>query len=411
MRTEQQSIHNLQQRRYDLDWLRILAFTLLVFYHTSLIFELDNWVIYNKESSSFLEYFAYSVSQWRMPLICIISGGGVFFAFKKRSTKTFLSERLRRLLIPLIFGVLFITTPQMYFYQLFKGHDIPSYLDFQKSIFEFKIFPKGNLDWFHLWFIGYLLLYCIITLPLFVFLRKEKGKQLISKVTTLITQRKGLIFLLSIPLIIIDILIGLYWNPYGSKFLSLLVFFTYGYIFFSNTQFLILLQKYRKYFLPFAIITALIILLIGDKKGVGDVYVHSGLADFVLAKILKNINILLWLFTIVGYAGKYLNFNHSLLKYANEAVYPFYILHQTIMVILGYYIIQLHTNILVKFLLISLGTFTISLLIYEFIIRRNSVTRFLFGLKAQSKLVNSKKEDSYLGYKKKTRKLSGIFMR
>lgn len=370
---------NKQERRFDLDWLRVLAFTMLIFYHTSLVF--TNWIISNEENSNFLLYLAYSVSQWRMPLICVISGAGVFFAFKRRSVASFLGERLRRLLIPLIFGVLFITAPQMYYNRLFEGQQVASYLDFQLSVFQFKIFPKGNFHWFHLWFIGYLLLYCILTLPFLVVLRKEWGKRLISKLATLFAQKKWLIFALIMPLIIVDVMIGVYWNPKGSKFLSLLIFFVYGYLFFTKNQFVVLIRKYRKFTIIGAVITALIVLAIGDKTGFGDVYVYSGFIPFVLGKIVKNINLLLWLCTIVGFAKRYLNFNHSILKYANEAVYPFYILHQTVLIVLGYYVIQLQTGIAIKFWLISIGTFVISLLIFELLIRRNKILRFLFGLK------------------------------
>lgn len=380
-----------------MDWLRVLAFTLLIFYHTSLVF--TNWIISNKESSRLLLNFAYSVSQWRMSLICVVSGVGVFFALKKRSPANFLKERLRRLLVPLLFAVLFITPPQMYYYRLFQGQSLPSYFSFQKTIFQFKLFPEGNFDWFHLWFIGYLLIYCIIALPFFVFLRKEQGRKMLSKGTTLFNSNKWLVFSLVIPLIIAEVLIGLYYNPHGSKFFSLLLFFIYGYVFFSKKQFVETLQEYRKPVLFFAVITGAIVLWVGNKSYVGDVYINSGRTPFVLGKVLKTVNIFLWVSAIAGYARKWLSFNHPVLKYANSAVYPVYILHQTVIVILAYYLVKLPVNVAGKFGMISVGTLGTCLLIYEFIIRRNKVTRFLFGLKPKPLKNKIKDNSDILQYK------------
>jgi peptidoglycan/LPS O-acetylase OafA/YrhL len=98
-------------------------------------------------------------------------------------------------------------------------------------------------------------------------------------------------------------------------------------------------------------------------------------------------------FTLIGFASAYLSFNHSILSYANEAVYPFYILHQTVMVVIGFYIVQWPLGIASKYILISMGTFLICWLIYEFIIRRNNILRLLFGLKLlERKLVADSNE-------------------
>jgi peptidoglycan/LPS O-acetylase OafA/YrhL len=109
--------------------------------------------------------------------------------------------------------------------------------------------------------------------------------------------------------------------------------------------------------------------------------------------VAKNLNAILWVFTLVGFASVYLNFNHSILKYANEAVYPFYILHQSAMVVVGFYIVQWPLDIASKYILITVGTFLICWLIYEFIIRRNNILRLLFGLKLlERKLVSVSNE-------------------
>ena len=85
--------------------------------------------------------------------------------------------------------------------------------------------------------------------------------------------------------------------------------------------------------------------------------------------------------TIFGYASKYLNKSSKILNYKNQAVYPFYILHQTITVIIGYYIMNIDLSIPIKFPILVIGTFETSWIIHEFIIRRIKFTGILFGLK------------------------------
>ena len=118
---------------------------------------------------------------------------------------------------------------------------------------------------------------------------------------------------------------------------------------------------------------------------------------FYFYGFLKITFITSWLFTILGYSKILLSKTNKFLKYANEAVYPFYILHQTIMLILGYYILQLEWSILPKFVLVAIVTFIGSLIVYEIFIRRYNFMRILFGLKplnkttiASKKLVQSK---------------------
>ena len=71
-------------------------------------------------------------------------------------------------------------------------------------------------------------------------------------------------------------------------------------------------------------------------------------------------------------------------RYANEAVLPFYLLHQTIVVVIGFYVVQWHTSALLKFSFISLTALAITLLLYETLVKRTRLTRFLFGMKSET---------------------------
>ena len=99
----------------------------------------------------------------------------------------------------------------------------------------------------------------------------------------------------------------------------------------------------------------------------------------------KSFSLWSWILTLFGYASNYLNKPSKTLAYCNEAVYPFYILHQTITIILGYYLMNLQWNSFYKFSIMTIGTFLLSWVIYEFLIRRWLLVRPLFGLQNKTR--------------------------
>src|SRR5690554_2031314 len=110
-------------RRYEFDWLRVLAFSLLVFFHTGMLFVSWEWHIKNNEISEIIEWPMIFISQWRMPLIFLISGVGVYYALGYRSPKVFMRDRIKRIFIPLFTGIFLMVAPQVYFERLTQGFD------------------------------------------------------------------------------------------------------------------------------------------------------------------------------------------------------------------------------------------------------------------------------------------------
>ena len=101
--------------------------------------------------------------------------------------------------------------------------------------------------------------------------------------------------------------------------------------------------------------------------------------------LLKVVNIWSWILVLFAFAAKYLNKPSSGLAYANRAVYPFYILHQTITVGIAYYLMNLDWGLFPKAMILIVGTFGISWLIYDLIILRIPLLHPLFGLKGKNK--------------------------
>jgi hypothetical protein len=88
-----------------------------------------------------------------------------------------------------------------------------------------------------------------------------------------------------------------------------------------------------------------------------------------------------WLIAICGFASRHLRFSNAFLKYANEAVLPFYILHQTVILTVGFYVLRLDTRLWVEYLTIAASSFIVITTLYESLVRRVNVLRFLFGMK------------------------------
>ena len=102
-------------RRYDIDWLRILVVVSLIPFHTARIF--DFWepnYVKNGDLSAGLSFLIAFLAVWNMPLLFLLAGSASGYALEFRSGTAYLKERFKRLFIPLVFGVLVIVPPQAY---------------------------------------------------------------------------------------------------------------------------------------------------------------------------------------------------------------------------------------------------------------------------------------------------------
>ena len=368
-------------RRYDLDALRVIVFGLLILYHVGMFFVPWDFHLKNSVTCEWLKYPMFFLNQWRLPLLFVISGMGTFYNISKRSGGGFANERLLRLFIPFVFGMLFIVPPQVYVERLDKGQFAGGYFEYFPSMaFANGPYPEGNISYHHLWFVFYLLIFSLALIPIFRYLLKHPQTWIIRRTKSLTAGKFGL-FALSLPLIFWYIflkprfpsthaLIGDWFN-----LVSFCTLFFYGFLLMTLKDALWenIAQNRRIYLIAGSITFALLMLL---GFGVGGFHYKGELSNAVLA-----INAWAWILAIIGYAAAYLNKPSRALSYANEAVYPFYILHQTIILILCYYLKNVDMSFLAKFSVIAIGTFGISWLIYEFGIRRYSWIRPLFGLK------------------------------
>src|SRR5210317_660286 len=164
-----------QARRYDIDALRVFAFSLLILYHVAMFYVKDwGWHIKSSYQAEWLQFPMLLVNQWRMPLLFIISGLAVSFVWQRYTPGRFALRRLYRLLLPLVFGMAFIVAPQCYYEALGKGLIEPGFGRFMMQYLSFQDFPGdawGGEDiivwtWNHLWYLAYVLFYSLLLIPL-----------------------------------------------------------------------------------------------------------------------------------------------------------------------------------------------------------------------------------------------------
>jgi glucan biosynthesis protein C len=361
-------------RRYDLDWLRVIAILSVYFHHLGMPFNGDDFHIMNSESSKLLDDIMVYFEQFRLPLLFLISGTGTVLAFSKRTWKQFFKERTSRLLIPLFFGILFIVPPQTYF----------QYINEYRSYWQ--LYTSGQFETNHLWFIENLYIISVLIIPLIIFLKSQNSQGLRTWFERISSNKIGLL-LGGLPLIILTVLLKRYY-PTGSSSLtnfSQTFFYTYffitGILFASSQLFWENLKKYRRFHLITFIISTL---LFYSYYFVPNNYIEPYLSLSVRWYIWYSLCCLLgWCFvlTLLGYAQVYLNKPSLWLKRMNEAIYPFYILHQTVIIIFGYYIIQLNLNIPVKMIVLFISSFFVIVLLYRFLVYPYKITRVLFGMK------------------------------
>jgi glucan biosynthesis protein C len=383
----------MKERRYDIDWVRVLA-TLAVFvFHSGRFFDTMDWHLKNTQQSDFLTMFVGWLDLWMMPLLFLLSGLGSWYSLKFRSSGQYLVERVKRLLIPLYtVGAFILLPPQFYFELVTHGRYVSSIWKLIPPLyggplrFSFDAPYLINLWPGHLWFLQFLFNVSLLILPLLLYLKSELGQRLIARLAEWSDHRGG-IFLFLIPLILVRIgLRGFFHGEHTwADLFYYAIFFLIGYVMAADRRFT---EGYKRFGWVF------LALGIAAYAGEGALifglhYPYPGAETFSWAyvpfNIVMSIGNFCWVMFILSLAAKYLNFNHKVLTYGNEAVLPFYIFHQTIILCVGWFVISWNIRIVPKYLIIALISFALIMALYDLLVRRFNVMRFFFGMRPKKK--------------------------
>jgi len=378
------------QRRFDLDWLRVLAILAVFVFHSTRIFDTDDWSIKNPTTYAALDVWKEFATTWGMPLILIISGASVFYALNTVRAGTYLKGLFARLFLPLVVGIFTHIAFQIYLEDLQKGTFKGSFWQFYPHYFEGMYGFGGNFAWMglHLWYLEILFIFSLLFLPLFLWLKKTNTGHIVLQTLGNLLAMPGAVFLLALPaIVLITKLDPATWGNSDLGGWSVLIYpfyFLSGFLIISNQKLQDRICQMRWFSLALGLVLSPLYLFLEFQT---DYPALSSLTN-AFADTLRCVVAWSWLLAVLGFGMQNLNFNSPFLKYANEAVLPFYILHQTVIVVLGYFMVQWAIPDSLKFLLILIFSFFTIIGLYEFIVRRFNVMRFLFGMKLSSKTVD-----------------------
>jgi glucan biosynthesis protein C len=360
----------MTQRFEFLDWLRVIAILLLLFFHTGMLFVGWGWHITNAETIPALQLPMDLAHRLRMPLLFVIAGAGMWFALQRRSGGAFTRERTLRLLVPVIVGMFLIVPAQVYIERLADGDWHGGYLDFFfQRVLQFQPYPAGDFSWHHLWFIVYLYVYALLLLPLMLWWRKRRP-----------ALRPGAwLLLLALPLGVNEALLKPHFPETHNLisdwyiFIHYLLLTLYGFVLASSTGIWDWLARFRRKSLAIALTITL--------GGLGLIEVGVIHRDTAVDSLLANAFTWTWLMTFLGYGRQFLGFSNRLLLWARDASYPIYILHQTVIIVIAYFVIRQPWAPWTKYWVVLGTTLAVCVLLYEFLLRRFALLRVAFGIK------------------------------
>ena len=384
------------KRLYYLDWLRVILIFGVFLYHVIRPFDpLIDWHINNGEQSDTILTILLLVNPWGIPLFFLVAGAGSKFALRRRSNWQYIRERATRLLIPFIVGSILLTPFQKYLEALHKGSFQGSFLSYIPEMLSENI--SGNLftplifgNWgLHLWFLGFLFIYSLLTLPLFRWFKRDAGGAFISWLGRLVEVRGG-ILLFVLPLALARVLLQPFFAVEERGWLDFVyfsLFFILGYIIYSDDRFLSAVLRDR--WLLFAGGIVGLAAFFGLFAVYGDLALEWGLTFVVPWSIILIFAFTLmswgWALSVLYLAMTRLNFSNKWLVYGNETIMPFYLLHQPVIIVIAFFVVQWEAGIPVKLLVILIGSFLITLGLVELLIRPFKPMRMLFGMRPRKR--------------------------
>jgi glucan biosynthesis protein C len=367
-------------RLSELDWLRVILIFAVFLHHVCMPFNGDNWHIMNNDSSKVLDDIMVYFEQFRLPILFFISGVGSVILLSKVTVVKFIKDKFLRLFIPLLIGSLLVIPPQIY---------MENIVEMQSYWREYPALAL-KFETNHLWFIEYLFVFFLLAIPLNKLFSSSLGTSIINFVQKLSKHKIGL-YLLVILLIIIKVYFSLTFPSDDQKIENLsssafyFFFFIAGMLFVRSNVIWQAIYEQRFYNLMLLVFSTVLFY---------SYYYSPDLSEYLSLDMRWSI---WWLvcclvawsacLTILGYAQFYFTKTPKWLSLSNELIYPFYIFHQTVIVVIGYYVIAWQAPISLKVISLFALSFLATSVICWFIIKPSNFLRFLFGLKPKNNVV------------------------
>ena len=348
-------------------------------------------------------------SLWGMPLLFLVSGMGAHYAMRSRTARAFAAERLARLGIPFATGLVLLVPPMFYLQQLAQPGFGQPYGRFWLAFWNVPAIARGLLpqghwtsggagfDPAHLWFLYVLLVFSLALLPLFAYLRSPHGTRLTGQAAR---HPLAMLAVAAVPLIVTETVFGPDTSTGGWERLAYVFPFAYGFLIASDARFESALSRAR--WPALAAAGAATAGLLGWAVAAGPGVVTGAEPGW---SVLQGLAGWAWLAAIAGFAAAVTARRQTgaatprpaparqprwqrAAGYANQAVLPFYLLHEPVIVALAWIIVRWHAPTLAKYPALVAVSFTATLAIYELAVRRYRLTRLLFGMKTRDPAVD-----------------------
>ncbi|CAM3933758.1 acyltransferase family protein [Mesobacillus thioparans] len=371
-------------RHHYLDWIKVLAIFIVFLYHCSMFFNSFDWHIKNNTiNHTYIEFFSLLVGNWIMPIFFVISGMSAYYALKRRNSKSFMKERFLRLGLPLLLGIFVLSPPQVFIERITNNQFVGSFIQYFPHYFDglyLEIGGTGNFAFFghHLWYLLMLLVFSGITLPFFQKTRMNARRKEFNLLHYLF---------LPIPLSIAALTVNSIVNLGSWGIIYYLLLYIFGFYFFSR-------ESLRRFVRNIGILAGVLSILFTAIYLSWVMFYGFPMTAGVSWGVFMIVRVLLvWntIFLILYLGDQFLNKSNRALSYASEASMPFYVLHQPIIILIGYLIYNLAWPVPVKLIILVSSSFAIIMWIYHFMIRRVNILRVMFGLKGNKEMSSEKR--------------------
>jgi glucan biosynthesis protein C len=378
-------------RLHYLDWLRVLAIGMVFLFHAVHPFDFGDWQVKNAEQSEIITIILQLLGIWGMPFFFLVAGASSWLALQKRTKSQYLRERFNRLLIPFVVGTILFSPIELYVEwanKVQRGVVTGSLQDFvTRSLHADNLLSLISPRWFgygfHLWFLGFLFSFALITLPCFLWLKKEAGQRFVSWMAKLCEHRGGILLFTIPPAIAKCLLVPLFPEEHDwADFVFQMLFFALGFILFADERFTRTIRRDR--WLLLTVGTVIVLGLVGMYLTGLPVLTWSetpGIAQFYVLQFLGSAIALCYSLTMLFVGMRFLDFTNQWLRYGQEAALPFFMLHQPVIIVIAFFVVQWNAGISVKLPIVVLSSFVVSISLYELIVRQIRPLRLAFGMK------------------------------
>lgn len=402
------------ERRVELDWLRTIVVLGIIPFHAVMIFAVSNAIFVRSASASpQMAVIGSFIDAWGIPVIFLMAGAATRLALDHRSAGAYVRERFAHLVVPLALVVLLLAPLQAYFILLSNPSLLAMGSSYGFAIAGLSPEQLGNIGTFfqvyytylvtsvhqlspatsnlvlgQLWFVPRLLVVSLICLPLFLYLRSQ-GQRWVERLASVGAHPAALLIGAGLVPAVLVALLQTGWLdrvtggwPYTDDwavFFLDLVIFVYGYLIYSSTR---LRDAVRGQYIPALVLGAVCTVIVVVVLTRGDVPANDYTPASLLFALAKTFAAWLPALALLGLALRFLTVSTAWQRYLTPAAFPVYLLHTSLLAISAYYLLMLPLPWLLQLLLIITVTMAGAFALYEYVLRRTPVTRFLFGIKA-----------------------------